>query len=223
MGHGLLLSQPRLMNGLPRARTLFSLSPLRSGFSPSLATTWRQFGCLPLTQNPAHRSGLFLSSTSWRHHASTAAPLSTDTPQDTQNNSQSLQQHEDQTPVNAVDVPAITDRDCFAVVQVSGKQQKVVSGDVILTEKLVHAEVGNIIRLDKVLLLGTTDLTVIGTPRVQNAFVMAEVQEQTKAEKVIIFKKKRRKGYQKKRGYRASITVLRILDVHYDLGAVSNA
>ena len=119
-------------------------------------------------------------------------------------------------PLNPPNIPMISE-DCFAVVHLSGKQQKLTNGDIILTEKLVNTKVGDVIRLDKVLLIGTKDSTFIGTPRVKDAYVMAEVQEQTKADKIVIFKKKRRKGYQRFRGFRPHITVLRILGVHYEI------
>ena len=114
------------------------------------------------------------------------------------------------------DIPILKEEN-FAVVHLSGKQYKLVTGDVILTEHLVGTNVGDIIRLDKILLIGTKEETVIGTPIIENAYVLAEVQENTKSSKLIVFKKKRRKNYRRTRGVRLPITILRILDVHYDL------
>ena len=120
------------------------------------------------------------------------------------------------------DVPVLKEEN-FAVVHLSGKQYKLVSGDVILTENLVGTNVGDVIRLDKILLIGTKEQTVIGTPIIENAYVLAEVQENTKSSKLIVFKKKRRKNYRRTRGVRLPITILRILDVHYDLEAATKS
>jgi large subunit ribosomal protein L21 len=104
----------------------------------------------------------------------------------------------------------------FAVVMVGGKQYKVVAGDVIIVEKLEAADVGQNILLQKVLLIGTKDYSAIGRPMLASAKVLAHVEEQTLAEKVRIFKKKRRKRYQRNIGYRHPITTLRILNIDFD-------
>jgi len=85
-------------------------------------------------------------------------------------------------------------------------------GDLILTESL-ESEIGERIRLKKVLLLGSKKFTIIGRPLVQKAVVEAVVEEQTKAAKVISFKKKRRKHHKRTKGDRHPITVLRIGDI----------
>eukprot|EP01090_Pellita_catalonica_P007919 TRINITY_DN18534_c0_g1_i1.p2 TRINITY_DN18534_c0_g1~~TRINITY_DN18534_c0_g1_i1.p2 ORF type:complete len:163 (-),score=21.65 TRINITY_DN18534_c0_g1_i1:60-548(-) len=100
----------------------------------------------------------------------------------------------------------------FAVIQVCGHQFKVTKGDYIHTEK-IEADAGKMIHLKKVLLLGTKTTTLIGRPLVDNCIVEAEVQQQTRANKVIVFKKKRRKGYRRTQGHRQPITVLRIGDI----------
>eukprot|EP01121_Diplochlamys_sp_Union-15-3_P013117 TRINITY_DN4032_c0_g1_i1.p1 TRINITY_DN4032_c0_g1~~TRINITY_DN4032_c0_g1_i1.p1 ORF type:complete len:207 (-),score=44.82 TRINITY_DN4032_c0_g1_i1:113-733(-) len=102
--------------------------------------------------------------------------------------------------------------DSFAVVQIGAKQYKVTKGDEIMVEKIL-APVSSDIILDKVLMVGTKTDTLIGTPVLFNKKVLASVEEQNKAEKVIIFKKKRRKGYQKKNGHRQPYTLLRIVDI----------
>lgn len=183
---------------------------------------WRSTSRLLFTPNRVAFSGILGRnsifqnpiSPSFQQSLSYSSPI----PQQQQQNLQSDEELTKLIPIlnPNTNVPKI-EEDCFAIVHLSGKQQKVCADDVILTEKLVHASTGDIIRLDKVLLIGTKTSTIIGTPRVQDAFVMAEVQEQTKAEKIVIFKKKRRKGYQRRRGFRPHITVLKILDVHYDL------
>ena len=66
------------------------------------------------------------------------------------------------------------------------------------------------VRNESVLLVGSRDGTVIGKPLVAGAYVEFTVEEHPKADKLIIFKKKRRKGYQRWRGFRAHLTLLRI-------------
>jgi large subunit ribosomal protein L21 len=104
----------------------------------------------------------------------------------------------------------------FAVVHVGGHQYKVTPGDLIITEKLLGAEVGSHIHLNKILLVGTQSATAVGTPLLEHAKIVAEVEEQTKAEKIFVFKKKRRKYYKRTRGHRQPITVLRIENIVYD-------
>ena len=104
----------------------------------------------------------------------------------------------------------------FAVVMVGGKQYKVVPDDVIVTEKLEGPDVGQNILLNKVLMVGTGSFTAIGRPKLESAKVYADVEEQTLAGKVIIFKKKRRKNYRRHRGHRQPITTLRITDILFN-------
>ncbi len=100
----------------------------------------------------------------------------------------------------------------FAIIQSGGKQYKVAENDVIKVEKLA-AEVGAGIDLDRVLMIGGEGAATIGTPLIDGALVTAEVLEQTRADKIIVFKKKRRKGYRRTKGHRQDVTVLRITDV----------
>jgi large subunit ribosomal protein L21 len=103
----------------------------------------------------------------------------------------------------------------FAVIQSGGKQYKVAENDVIKVEKLA-AEVGAGIDLDRVLMIGGEGAPTIGTPLVAGALVTAEVLEQTRADKIIVFKKKRRKGYRRRLGHRQDLTVLRITGISAD-------
>ncbi len=100
----------------------------------------------------------------------------------------------------------------FAVVKTGGKQYKVASGDVIKVEKL-EAEAGATVELDQVLMVGDDAKVTIGAPMVAGAKVAAEVLEQTKSAKVIIFKKRRRKNSRRTRGHRQQITVLRVTGI----------
>jgi large subunit ribosomal protein L21 len=101
----------------------------------------------------------------------------------------------------------------YAVIKTGGKQYRVGNGDVIKVERL-DGEIGQKIAFDQVLMVGGGDGAVqIGSPLVAGAQVTAEVLEQARAPKVIVFKKRRRKNYRRKRGHRQLQTVLRIQDI----------
>jgi len=100
----------------------------------------------------------------------------------------------------------------YAVIKTGGKQYKVQKDDVIRVEKL-EVEAGKNVTLEEVLMLNDGKKSTIGSPLVAGAKVTAEVLEQTRADKVIIFKKKRRQNYRRKKGHRQHLTVLRIKDI----------
>lgn len=95
----------------------------------------------------------------------------------------------------------------FAIIETGSKQYHVKTGDIIKTEKL-EAEVGSSIKFDRILAIGGK----IGDAAASGS-VIAEVVEQRKNDKEIIFKKKRRHNYRRKRGHRQLITILRITEV----------
>jgi large subunit ribosomal protein L21 len=96
----------------------------------------------------------------------------------------------------------------FAVIRTGGKQYKVVKDDVLNIEK-VAGEVGSELKLGEVLMLGG-ETSKTGAPLVAGASVTAEIMAQGKGEKVIAFKKKRRKNTHRKRGHRQSFTKIKI-------------
>ena len=100
----------------------------------------------------------------------------------------------------------------FAVVKTGGKQYRVAKGDVIRVEKL-DAKDGDKITLDEVLMVGETGKSKVGTPLVKGASITAEVVAQARAPKIIVFKKKRRQNYRRKKGHRQDITILRVTDI----------
>ncbi len=100
----------------------------------------------------------------------------------------------------------------FAVVQTGGKQYKVAKNDIIKVEKLAGAA-GDKIKLADVLMVGDDKGTTIGDPLVKGTVVTAEILEQARADKIIVFKKKRRQGYRRRAGHRQSITILKITDI----------
>ncbi|GJR61319.1 50S ribosomal protein L21, mitochondrial-like protein, partial [Tanacetum coccineum] len=101
----------------------------------------------------------------------------------------------------------------FAVIQIGAHQFKVSNGDCIYTEKLKFCDVHDKIVLNKVLMLGSKTQTMIGRPVLPEAAVHAIVEEHALDAKVIIFKKKRRKNYRRKKGHRQELTKLRITDI----------
>ena len=102
----------------------------------------------------------------------------------------------------------------FAVIKTGGRQYRVVPEDVLEVGK-IEGEVGSIVQLGEVLLLGG-DTPVLGAPTVSGATVAAEVLDHKRGPKVIAFKKRRRKNSKRKRGYRDEITVLRITEILAD-------
>lgn len=96
----------------------------------------------------------------------------------------------------------------FAIIKTGGKQYKVAAGDKIAVEKL-SGEVGEVISFDEVLMLG--DKT--GTPLVEGASISGTIVEQTRGDKIIVFKKKRRQNYRRKNGHRQFVTMVEIGDL----------
>ena len=102
----------------------------------------------------------------------------------------------------------------FAVIKTGGRQYRVVPDDVLEIGKIA-GDVGTIVQLGEVLVLGG-DTPVLGTPTVAGASVAAEVLQHKRGAKVIAFKKRRRKNSRRKRGYRDELTVLRITEILAD-------
>lgn len=103
----------------------------------------------------------------------------------------------------------------FAVVKTGGKQYRVAKDDILRVEKL-DAEAGDTVILDQVLMVSDENGAKSGTPTVEGAVVEAEVVEQMRDRKVIIFKKKRRQNYRRKKGHRQHLTVLKVIDIALD-------
>ena len=101
----------------------------------------------------------------------------------------------------------------FAVIKTGGKQYRVTKDDMIVVETLA-GEPGSTVRFEDVLMIGDDGKAPsVGTPFLEQAAVFAEVVQQTRGDKIIVFKKKRRKGYRRKHGHRQALTVLRITDI----------
>lgn len=97
----------------------------------------------------------------------------------------------------------------YAIIRTGGKQYRVAAGSLLRVEKIT-GNVGDTVELKDVLAVFAGDNTKIGQPTVEGAVVTARIVEQDKAKKVLVFKKKRRKGYRVKRGHRQMYTALEI-------------
>ena len=102
----------------------------------------------------------------------------------------------------------------FAVIKAGGKQYRVMAEDVIRIDR-VAGEPGEVIEFGEVLLLGG-DKPAVGSPTVAGATVAGEVVQHTRGDKVIAFKKRRRKNSRRKRGFRHDFSVIRITEILTD-------
>ncbi|GBE02512.1 50S ribosomal protein L21 [bacterium BMS3Bbin06] len=102
----------------------------------------------------------------------------------------------------------------LAVIETGGKQYRVKNGQMIKVEK-VAAEKGETIDIDRVLMVSDDDNTVIGKPFVEGAKVRAKVLDTYKDRKVLVFRKKPRKGFKSLRGHRQLVSKLLIEDIVY--------
>jgi large subunit ribosomal protein L21 len=101
----------------------------------------------------------------------------------------------------------------YAIVEIAGHQYKVRKDQPLFVNRL-HSAVGDEITFDRVLLVEDENGVKVGAPVIEGATVKAVVDQHLKADKVLIFKKKRRKGYQKLNGFRQSISKLIIKDIN---------
>jgi large subunit ribosomal protein L21 len=100
----------------------------------------------------------------------------------------------------------------FAVVEIAGQQYKVNPAEKLYVPRL-ESEVGSSVKFDRVLLLSDDKAVKVGAPLVSGVSVNAKVLAHVKDEKVIVFKKKRRKGYRVKRGHRQQYTHIEITSI----------
>ena len=108
----------------------------------------------------------------------------------------------------------------YATVDIAGPQFKVSKADKIYVHRL-DAVVGSKVEFDKVMLIDNEKKVDIGTPLIKGTSVLAEVVEHLKGDKVLVFKKKRRKGYSKLNGHRQYLTCLNILSINKDGSSIS--
>jgi len=106
----------------------------------------------------------------------------------------------------------------YAVILTGGKQYRVKEGDLLSVEKL-GIEPGRKVGFDEVLLIEDGESVLVGTPVLENALVRAEVVETYKDEKILVFKKKRRKQFRRTRGHRQQLTKVRVEGIYPDKSA----
>jgi len=103
----------------------------------------------------------------------------------------------------------------YAVVKTGGKQYRVAKDDKILVERL-EGEAGASIQLENVMMVVDGEKVTVGTPQIAGASVAAEVVEQTRGPKIIIFRRKRRKNHRRTQGHRQDLTLLKITGISAD-------
>jgi len=100
----------------------------------------------------------------------------------------------------------------YAVMKTGGKQYRVEPNDKLRVDKLV-GEPGTTVEIGDVLMVGDGDDTQVGAPLLAGASVKLEVVEQTRNDKIVVFKKKRRQNYRRKQGHRQEMTVVRVAEI----------
>jgi large subunit ribosomal protein L21 len=100
----------------------------------------------------------------------------------------------------------------YAIIETGGKQYRVANGDLVDVELDATGDEGSV-RFDRVLLVGGEGGVTVGSPLVENASVAGEAIAEVRGSKVIVFKKKRRKGYRRTQGHRQNLLRVRIGDI----------
>ena len=100
----------------------------------------------------------------------------------------------------------------FAVIKTGGKQYRVTHDQVITVEKLI-GDAGATVEFDEILAVGDNGAQTIGTPHVDGAGVRGAIVEHKRGDKIVIFKKKRRQNYRRKKGHRQEQTAIRITEI----------
>ncbi len=101
----------------------------------------------------------------------------------------------------------------YAIVEILGQQFKVEAGKRLYIHRMAEADRGAVVEFDKVLLIDNEGVITVGAPTVTDAKIVCEVLSHVRGEKVIVFHKKRRKGYRKRNGHRQNFTELFIKEI----------
>ena len=101
-----------------------------------------------------------------------------------------------------------------ATIRTQGRQFTVTEGDILQVNRYQDSQAGSSVQIREVLALGEGEEKVFGSPLVEGAQVSATVLENKRGKKVIVYKKKRRKGYERKRGHRQEISVIKIESIN---------
>lgn len=100
----------------------------------------------------------------------------------------------------------------YAIIETGGRQYRVATGDTLKVERIEGKE-GDLIEMPKVIAVGEGENISVGKPTLESAKVLAEILSHGKADKVVVFKMKRRKNYRRLRGHRQHFTQLRIREI----------
>jgi large subunit ribosomal protein L21 len=103
-------------------------------------------------------------------------------------------------------------RPMYAVIKTGGKQYRVEPSDKLRVDKLA-GEPGAMVDIKDVLMVGEGDKTQVGAPMLDGASVKLEVLEQTRNDKIVVFKKKRRQNYRRTHGHKQQMTVVRVAEI----------
>ena len=101
----------------------------------------------------------------------------------------------------------------YAIVEILGQQFKVEAGKRLFVHRMEEAERGSQVEFENVLLIDNDGTITVGAPAIEGAKVVAEVISHVRGEKVLVFHKKRRKGYRKLNGHRQNFTELMIKEI----------
>ena len=97
-----------------------------------------------------------------------------------------------------------------ATIKTQGQQFAVTEGDILIVNRYPNTEAGSTVEITDVLSAGEGEAFKVGSPRLAGAKVTAKILENKRGDKVIVFKKKKRKGYERKRGHRQELSVIKI-------------
>jgi large subunit ribosomal protein L21 len=97
-----------------------------------------------------------------------------------------------------------------AVIEIQGKQLTVSEGNIFFVNRYINSKAGDSIDVKEVLMVGEGSEAKIGSPYVADASVRLNILENKRGKKIIVFKKKRRKGYERKRGHRQELSVIKV-------------
>ncbi|CDE84518.1 50S ribosomal protein L21 [Coraliomargarita sp. CAG:312] len=97
-----------------------------------------------------------------------------------------------------------------ATIKIQGKQVTVKEGDILFVNRFVDSKAGDTVEIKEVLMVGEGADAKFGAPYVDGASVSAKILENKRGKKVVIIKKKRRKGYQRKQGHRQELSVIKV-------------
>ena len=103
----------------------------------------------------------------------------------------------------------------YAIVDFMGYQFKIEKDIIIKVPYMANFEIGNEVKIEKILMIQDNDNVSFGTPVIETAHAIAEIVKHGRDKKVVVFKKKRRKGYRKTQGHRQDFTEIKIKDLNF--------